>query len=299
MADRDAPGQDMRLIEGGTYRMGSDNDYPEEAPARQVSVGSFWIDVVPVTNDAFAEFVAATGHVTLAERIPDAADYPGTDQAQLRAGSSVFTPPTRYPIAPDPMLWWSYVPGADWRHPYGPDSSIVGLGDHPVVHVAYDDARAYAEWASKRLPSETEWEFAARGGLDGAAFAWGDELAPKGRMLANFWQGPFPKENLCLDGFERTSPVKSFPANGYGLYDMIGNVWEWTSDLYEVPARPGNGCCAPKPEGNSERFPTKVIKGGSHLCAENYCRRYRPAARYPQTVDTTTSHMGFRCVRDA
>ena len=295
----------MSLIEGGSFLMGSNDHYPEEAPARQASVESFWIDTAPVTNAAFAEFVADTGYVTVAEIAPKAEDYPDADPAMLFAGSSVFIQPTQFPIRPDPMLWWNYVAGANWRHPLGADSSIDGLEDHPVVHVAHIDAQAYAEWAGKRLPTEAEWEFAARGGLEGAAFAWGDELAPDGAMLANYWQGPFPKTNLLLDGFDRTSPVGSFPPNGYGLYDMIGNVWEWTSDPYSQPAKPGAKCCTPgKPSGQSathseEGFAVMVMKGGSHLCAANYCQRYRPAARYPQTVESSTSHIGFRCARDA
>lgn len=291
-------GPEMRLIEGGTFLMGSDHHYPEEAPAHPATVDSFWIDLTPVTNAQFAEFVAATGYVTVSERAPRAEDYPDADPAMLFAGSSVFTPPTQYPIKPDPMLWWSYVRDANWRHPQGAHSSIEGIEDHPVVHVAHEDAAAFAKWAGKRLPGEAEWEFAARGGQEGLAFAWGDELAPEGKMLANYWQGPFPKENLCLDGYERTSPVGSFPANGFGLYDMIGNVWEWTDDTYAIPSQPGKGCCAPD-KRDPGHFPTKVLKGGSHLCAENYCQRYRPAARYPQTTDSATSHIGFRCVRDA
>lgn len=288
----------MVRLKGGTFRMGSNDHYPEEAPARDVTVAPFAIDEIPVTNAAFAEFVRETGYVTLAETAPNPKDYPGADPALLHPGSSVFTPPIHYPIKPDPMLWWSYIAGADWRHPQGPASSIEGIMDHPVVHVVYEDVRAYAAWAGKRLPTEAEWEFAARGGIEGAAYAWGEELAPRGKMLANYWQGPFPRSNLCLDGYERTSPVRSFPANGYGLYDMIGNVWEWTSDLYEVPARQNKPCCTPDQTADTGEFPRMVIKGGSHLCAENYCQRYRPAARYPQTVDTSTSHMGFRCASD-
>ena len=292
---------EMIRIEGGSFRMGSDEHYPEEAPSRMVTIGPFEIDLTPVTNARFADFVAATDYRTLAERAPDAALYPDADPSLLVPGSSVFTPPTKYPITPDPMNWWAYVPGADWRHPYGPDSSIEGLEDHPVVHVTSVDAVAYCEWAGKRLLTEAEWEFAARGGLEAKAFAWGDELAPEGAMLANYWQGPFPRTNHCLDGYERTSPVGAFPANGYGLFDMIGNVWEWTSDDYVLPGTQDHGCCAPV-DGATRMlgdFPFKVIKGGSHLCAENYCQRYRPAARYKQMVDTSTTHIGFRCGRDA
>lgn len=294
---------DMLCLAGGTFRMGSNDHYPEEAPVREVTVASFAIDVTPVTNAAFTCFVRATGYVTLAERPPSRATYPGADPRLLVPGSSVFTPPERYPIAPNPLLWWRYVEGASWRHPLGPHSTIEGKDDHPVVHVAYEDAAAFAAWAGKRLPTEAEWEYAARGGLEGAAFAWGDELAPEGRMMANYWQGPFPKTNLCLDGYDRTSPVTAFPPNGYGLFDMIGNVWEWTSDVFREPGDT-KPCCTPDQragnagQGPGGAFPCMVIKGGSHLCAENYCRRYRPAARYPQTIDTSTSHMGFRCARD-
>ena len=301
---------DMVLIPATTFWMGSDDHYPEEAPARPVAVDAFLIDKEPVTNAAFALFVAATGYVTFAERAPDPAAYPEADPALLKPGSAVFTPPGRPVPTTDPFAWWAYVLGADWRHPYGPASSLEGLDDHPVCHVAYEDAQAYALWAGKRLPTEAEWECAARGGLDRAAFAWGEDLAPQGRMLANYWQGRFPNENLELDGFFRTSPVGSFPPNGFGLHDMIGNVWDWTQDWYAQPERAvSSPCCAPQnPRGGSEaasrdphdpgrNFGRKVLKGGSHLCAENYCQRYRPAARYPQTVDSTTSHIGFRCAR--
>jgi formylglycine-generating enzyme required for sulfatase activity len=290
--------------------MGSDDHYPEEAPARRVAIDAFLIDRAPVTNAAFALFVRATAYVTLAERAPDPRDYPEAAPELLKPGSAVFTPPGRPTPAADPFLWWSYVLGADWRRPSGPGSSNAGLDDHPVVHVAFEDAEAYAHWAGKRLPTEAEWECAGRGGLDRAPFAWGEDLAPEGRMLANYWQGRFPHENLETDGFARTSPVGAFPPNGFGLYDMIGNVWEWTRDWYAQPeAASGRPCCVPtNPRGASEaasrdpgdpgrNFGRKVLKGGSHLCAENYCQRYRPAARYPQTIDSTTSHIGFRCAR--
>jgi formylglycine-generating enzyme required for sulfatase activity len=302
----------MARLAGGTYWMGSSDHYPEEGPARQVYVDPFEIDLTPVTNRAFAAFVAATGHITLAEQAPDAALYPGADPAMLRAGSSLFVRPSRPTPPTDPFAWWSFSFGTDWRHPWGPDSMIAGLEDHPVVHIAYADAEAFAVWAGKRLPTEAEWEFAARGGLDRTAYAWGDELAPDGAMLANYWQGDFPHQNSLADGFERTSPVGSYPPNGYGLFDMIGNVWEWTADWYAD--RPGattagKSCCVPRnPRGGGKEasrdprdpghaFGRKVLKGGSHLCADNYCRRYRPAARYPQTIDTSTSHIGFRCAR--
>lgn len=291
--------------------MGSDRHYPEEAPVHRVKVSPFWMDKAPVTNAQFSAFVRATGHVTFAEVAPKAEDYPNALPEMLKAGSLVFRPPAGSVDLRDWSQWWEFRFGADWRHPYGPDSSIEGLDDHPVVHIAFQDAQAYAAWAGKSLPSEAEWEFAARGGLEGAEFAWGDELNPDGRQMANTWQGAFPHENLKLDGYECTSPVGAFPANGYGLYDMIGNVWEWTGDWY-APKHPGDApkaCCIPaNPRGPSAegsfdplqpavRIPRKVLKGGSHLCAPNYCRRYRPAARHAQPIDTSTSHVGFRCVR--
>jgi formylglycine-generating enzyme required for sulfatase activity len=300
----------MVYVPGGTFRMGSDRHYPEERPIHRATVDGFWMDAMPVTNRQFRDFVRATGHVTFAEVQPDPKNYPGALPHMLYAGSLVFTPPDR-PI--DLRLWgewWTLLKGADWRHPYGPKSNIHGLDNHPVVHVTYVDALAYARWAGKDLPTEAEWEFAARGGLDQAEFAWGDTLNPGGRHMANTWQGQFPWQNLVQDGYARTSPVKAFPPNGYGLYDMIGNVWEWTSDFFATQhtADAVKACCIPQnPRGGSEeqsydpcqpetRIPRRVLKGGSHLCAPNYCRRYRPAARFPQPVDTSTSHVGFRCV---
>ncbi|XVV08315.1 formylglycine-generating enzyme family protein [Actinoplanes sp. CA-131856] len=280
----------MEWIPAGKFWMGSDDHYPEEAPARQVSVGGFWIDRYPVTNREFATFVRRTGHVTVAERAADPGDYPGAVPEMLAPSSVVFTSPPHPVDLRDPFQWWTYVPGADWRHPTGPGSSIRRLPDHPVVHVAWEDVMAYSKWAGKELPTEAEWEYAARGGLDRAEFAWGDELNPGGRHWANTWQGDFPVHNTKADGYERTSPVGRFPANGYGLYDMIGNVWEWTADPYGDHRRP---CCSVDKSGIARR----VMKGGSHLCSPNYCRRYRPAARMAQPVDTGTSHLGFRCVR--
>jgi formylglycine-generating enzyme len=300
----------MVLLAGGMFRMGSDRYYPEEAPVHEVMVDHFWIDRVPVTNRDFRKFVSATGYITVAEQKPDPKDYPGALPHMIRAGSLVFMPPNHAVDLRDWSQWWQFKFGANWRRPYGPRSSIAGLHDHPVVHIAYRDAEAYANWAGKDLPTEAEWELAARGGLDGAEFAWGEEFAPDSRQMANTWQGAFPHENLATDGYERTSPVTAFPANGYGLYDMIGNVWEWTSDWYS-PQHEGDtakACCMPinlrgAPEDASYdpcqpqiRIPRKVLKGGSHLCAPNYCRRYRPAARHPQPTDTSTSHVGFRCV---
>ena len=304
------PGPEMIAVPGGSFLMGSDRHYPEEAPAHRVTVDGFYIDANPVTNREFREFVAATGHVTLAEIAPDAAKYPGALPKMLKPGSLIFNPPKRAGDLRDWSRWWKFQFGANWKRPYGPGSSSTALGDHPVVHIAYSDAVAYAKWAGKDLPTEAEWEFAARGGLDGAEYAWGDEFTPGSKHMANTWQGAFPIENLLDDGYARTSPVNAFPPNGYGVYDMIGNVWEWTADWYAPrhEAESAKPCCIPRnPRGGREeasydpclaeiQIPRKVLKGGSHLCAPNYCRRYRPAARHPEPIDTSTSHVGFRCV---
>jgi formylglycine-generating enzyme required for sulfatase activity len=290
--------------------MGSDSHYPEEAPAHKVKVDGFWIDSRPVTNEQFAKFVEDTGHATVAEVPPDPAEYPGALPELLYPGSLVFEKPAKPVDTRDMRNWWAFTLGADWRHPAGPDTNLDGLDRHPVVHVAFGDAEAYATWAGKQLPTEAEWERAARGGLEGAVYAWGNEVMPRGRPMANFWQGKFPHENTLEDGWEGTSPVGMFPPNGYGIFDMIGNVWEWTDDWYaprhqEVSK---NSCCVPRnPRGGSReesidrrqpeiKIPRKVLKGGSHLCSANYCHRYRPAARYPEPVDTSTSHVGFRCI---
>jgi formylglycine-generating enzyme required for sulfatase activity len=306
----DARTRGLVRIPGGSFTMGSDHHYPEEAPAHAVEVGPYRISAHPVTNDEYAAFVAATGYVTLAQRPPDPADYPDADPSLLVAGSSVFVPPTRRVSLNDAYQWWQWLPGADWRHPDGPQSTLDCLGSHPVLHLAFADALAYSHWAGLRLPTEAEWEFAARGGLDGAVFAWGDEHFPGGQPMANTWQGEFPWQNLKLDGFEGTAPVGSFLPNGYGLYDMTGNVWEWTSDWYTTrhPDAVSSPCCVPhnprvtSPDDShllgqpGEQFPRRVIKGGSHLCAPNYCLRYRPAARQAQMIDTSMAHLGFRCV---
>jgi formylglycine-generating enzyme required for sulfatase activity len=298
----------MVWVPAGTYRMGSDRHYPEESPAHPVSVDGFWMDASPVTNAQFRRFVEETGHVTFCEIAPDASQYPGANAAMLVPASVVFVQPSGPVDLGNHYQWWRFVPGANWRHPQGPGSSLVGRNDHPVVHVAYSDAEAYARWAGKQLPTEAEFEWAAHGGRD-SDFPWGEELAPGGVHLANTWQGQFPWQNLGTDGHVGTSPVGAYPTNDYGLADMIGNVWEWTCDWYSArhqePA--AKACCIPRnPRGPARdeshdptqplQIPRKVMKGGSHLCAPNYCRRYRPSARMAQPVDTSTSHLGFRCV---
>jgi formylglycine-generating enzyme required for sulfatase activity len=262
------------------------------------------MDRHPVTNAEFRRFVEDTGHVTTAETAPARADFPDASDDQLVPGSLVFTPPDHPVPLHDYRLWWSWVPGAQWRCPVGPASALDGLEQHPVVHVSHDDVAAYAAWAHKELPTEAEWEYAARGGLVGATYAWGNLPTVDGRLMANTWQGAFPHGNLLLDGYAGTSPVGSFPANGYGLVDVCGNVWEWTADAYTLDHRgatvpsgapAGKPCCGPpRPSGTSRQH--VVVKGGSHLCAPSYCLRYRPAARQPQTPDTSTGHLGFRCL---
>ncbi len=304
-----APPQPNRAwVPAATFRMGSDDHYPEESPAHAVSVGAFWIDRYAVTNREFAAFVADTGYVTVAERPLDPAEFPGAPAENLVPGSLVFT------RTPGPVdlrhfsQWWTWTPGANWARPEGPGSSVAGRADHPVVHVAFEDAERYAAWAGQALPTEAQWECAARGGLDGTTYSWGDEPEPPGQPRANFWHGEFPWRPD--PGYGATAPVGSYPANGYGLFDMTGKVWEWTADWFSArhPEPAEQPCCVPRdPRGGSERdsldsrqpqfaVPRKVIKGGSFLCADSYCLRYRPAARRPQMIDTGMSHIGFRCV---
>lgn len=301
----------MAWIPGGTFRMGSEEFYPEERPVHEVAVSGFWIDHYVVSNEEFARFVEETGYVTVAERPPRTEDFPGAPPENLVPGSLVFRKRGGPVDLRNWANWWAWEPGTSWRRPLGPKSSLGGRKRHPVVHVAYEDAEAYARWAGKELPTEAEWEFAARGGLEGAKFTWGDDEFPAGQTMANTWQGEFPWQNLRLDGYEGTSPVGSFPPNGYGLFDMAGNVWEWTCDWY-VPRHADEvvkSCCGPPanprvlapdksydPRQPQFRIPRKVVKGGSHLCAPNYCLRYRPAARQPQMIDTSMTHIGFRCI---
>ena len=290
-------------IDAAEFTMGSDALYSEEGPARRVYVDAFSIDITTVTNARFADFVRSTGYITVAERPLDPADFPGAPAENLQPGSMVFTG-TRGPVDLRHLSqWWAWVPGASWRRPFGPRSSIDQRMNHPVVHVAYEDADAYAAWAGRRLPTEAEWELAARGGLDGARYTWGDRAERSGEKLANYWHGEFPWR--AASGYGSTAPVGSFPPNGYGLFDMAGNVWEWTADWYTQP-EPADHCCAPaNPTGGTAEasvdpgqpfaVPRKVVKGGSFLCADSYCMRYRPAARRPQMIDTGMSHIGFRC----
>jgi formylglycine-generating enzyme required for sulfatase activity len=300
----------MARIPGATFRMGSDEHYPEEGPAHDVAVGEFWIDRFQVTNRQFSDFVEETGYVTVAERPLDPAEFPGAPPENLVPGSLVFTMTSGPVDLRHLSQWWTWTPGASWEHPEGPASAIDGRGEEPVVHVAYEDAEAYASWAGKTLPSEAEWELAARGGLDGATYVWGDRPEQPGERLANYWHGDFPWRSD--DGYGVRHPVGSYPANAYGLHDMAGNAWEWTSDWYsERQPSSDDPCCVPvdsrgpgleesfDPAQPQFRIPRKVIKGGSYLCADTYCLRYRPAARRPQMIDTGMSHVGFRCVREA
>lgn len=303
----------MILIPGGKFQMGSDKFYPEEKPVRTVAVDGFYMDKFAVTNEDYKKFVDDTGYVTVAERPLKAEDYPGADPELLVPGALVFQKSDGPVDLGSYFNWWAWVPGTSWKHPKGPDSSLEGIENHPVVHIAFEDAEAYATWAGKELPSEAEWEFAARGGLEGMNFTWGNEDTQLTKPMANTWQGEFPYENLLIDKYEGTAPVGSFEPNGYGLYDMAGNTWEWTSDWYvknvDESANKVKSCCTtnvnPRVVSPDKSFdecqpdikiPRRVIKGGSHLCAPNYCLRYRPAARQPQMIDTGMNHLGFRCI---
>lgn len=292
----------MVWIPAGRFMMGADDGPADERPRHPVELDGFWIDRTEVTNAQFAAFVDATGYKTVSERVPDAKLYPGAKPELLVPGSAVFVAPMGEVDLNGPPVWWRFVPGANWRHPEGPGSTITGREDHPVVQIAWEDAQAYARWAGKRLPTEAEWEYAARGGLDGQKYCWGNELSPGNRCMANTWQGRFPDENNALDGFLTTASVGSFPANGFGLVDMSGNVWEWCADWYGAdyyrvsplknPKGPLDGDIAvDSPQSQ------RVRRGGSFLCAENYCRRYLPSARDKNPPDSSANHTGFRCVK--
>lgn len=306
----------MRWIPGGEFLMGTDSEegWPDEKPAHKVRVAGFWMDETEVTNAQFQAFVEATGYVTTAEKPPDLAEImkqvaPGTPpppKESLVAGALVFTPPAGPVSLKDFSQWWRWTPGASWRRPEGPKSSLEGRENHPVVQVSWDDAVAYARWARKRLPSEAEWEFAARGGLAGKPYVWGDEKPSDTDIFANIWQGEFPHKNTAADGFERTAPVKSYEPNGYGLYDMAGNVWEWCADwyqreLYRQRMAKGTIVNPSGPEQTNDPLrpftPQRVQRGGSFLCNDSYCSRYRPSARHGSSPDTGMSHVGFRCVQ--
>jgi formylglycine-generating enzyme required for sulfatase activity len=290
---------DLIELPGGAFRMGSTSFYPDEAPVHTATVGAFAVERHPVTNAQFAEFVADTGYVTVAERPLDPALYPGVAPADLAPGALVFRPTAGPVDLRDWRQWWDWAPGASWRQPFGAGSADWDFADrlaHPVVQVAYSDAAAYAQWAGRRLPSEAEWEYAAGGG-SATAYAWGDDVRPGGELMANTWQGRFPYRNDGALGWVGTSPVGTFPANCFGLLDMIGNVWEWTTTEYSGRHRvdgPAKGCCTPSREPDPSV--NQTLKGGSHLCAPEYCHRYRPAARSPQSQDSATTHIGFRCV---
>jgi len=292
----------MVWVPGGVFMMGDPSGYAEERPVHEVTVDGFWMDKTEVTNAQFAKFIDETDYVTTAEQKPDPKDFPGAPREKLVPGSVVFKRPDGEVDLTNFFLWWHWEPGANWKHPEGPDSSIEGRENHPVVHVSWYDAVEYCKWANKSLPTEAEWEFAARGGLEGKTYCWGDRKKPKGKWLTNAWQGSFPSENSNEDGFAGTAPVGSFPSSGYGLLDMAGNVWEWCSDWYRPDYYKNSP--AKNPRGPKDSFdpdepsqPKRVNRGGSFLCADNYCMRYRPAARTKNSPDTSTSHTGFRCVR--
>jgi formylglycine-generating enzyme required for sulfatase activity len=300
----------MVWIPGGIYWRGNDTKAHRDArPWHLVEVDGFWMDATVVTNEQFAKFVKATGYVTVAERKPKAEDFPGTPPEKLVVGSVVFTPPKGPVPLDNHFRWWSYVKGANWRHPEGPDSDLTGLAEHPVVHVAYEDALAYCKWAGKRLPTEAEFELAARGGLNKKQYAWGDEFRPGGKFMANTWQGRFPYENTGEDGYRGTAPVGSFPPNRFGLSDMAGNVWQWCSDWYQhdyyrtlaeatQPARNPRGP-ADSFDPSEPKVAKRVMRGGSYLCTDQYCTAYEVGARGKGAADTGTNHLSFRCVKSA
>jgi len=298
----------MVRIAPGDFWMGSEHGESQDSqPVHQVHVDGFWMDATDVTNAQFERFVKSTGYITVAERKPAPADFPNAPPEKLVPGSVVFSPPSGGVSLDDYTLWWAWVPGANWRHPGGPKSSIIGKENHPVVQVAWEDAQAYARWAGKRLPTEAEWEFAARGGLDRQPYVWGSEFKLNGAFQANTFQGHFPDHNSAEDGYAGTSPVKSFPPNRYGLYDMAGNVWQWCADWYRADyyaqmARAGTP--ARNPQGPPDSFDPddpgiakRVQKGGSFLCTDQYCSRYMPGARGKGEPGTATNHAGFRCVK--
>jgi formylglycine-generating enzyme required for sulfatase activity len=288
-----------QLVElpGGSFRMGATQFYPEEAPAHTATVAPIAVERHPVTNAQFAEFVDATGYLTVAEQPMDPALYPGVPPQDLVPGALVFRPTSGPVDLRDWRRWWDWAPGANWRRPFGVNSTIDGRLDHPVVQVAYPDAAAYARWAGRRLPTEAEWEYAARAGTT-STYPWGEDVAPGGTLMANTWQGRFPYRNFGARGWIGTSPVGTFEANAFGLVDMIGNVWEWTTTQFSAHHRldAGKACCAPG--STADPSVNQTLKGGSHLCAPEYCHRYRPAARSPQSQDSATTHIGFRCVVD-
>jgi formylglycine-generating enzyme required for sulfatase activity len=295
----------MSWIAPGKFWMGvEDPTMPDARPVREIELSGYWIDQTEVTNRQYEAFVKATGYKTVAEIPPKAEDYPGADPKLLVPGSVVFTPPAAEIPLDDFLQWWRWQPGADWRHPEGPESSIADRMDHPVVQIAYEDATAYAKWAGKRLPTEAEWERASRGGLERKKYVWGDELNPNGKWMSNNWQGGFPNANSKADGFYSTAPVKSYAPNGFGIYDMSANVWEWCSDWYRPDAY--KSFSAKDPKGPSDSFdplepgiPKRVHRGGSFLCSDFYCIRYLPAARGKGAIDSGANHLGFRCVKDA
>ena len=306
----------MIWIPGGEFTMGTNSEKgrPEEKPAHRVRVDGFWMDETEVTNEQFAAFVESTGYKTTSEKAPVLEEImkqvqPGTPppkKEDLVAGSLVFQPTKGKVNLDDYSQWWRWTPGADWRHPEGPASNLEGRANHPVVHISWDDAVAYCKWAGKRLPTEAEWEFAARGGLENKFYVWGDEPFSAAKPQCNAFQGSFPNSNAKSDGFERTAPVKSYPPNGYGLFDMAGNVWEWCADWYKVDlyAEQAKLGVVANPKGPAKSFdprhpfePRRVQRGGSFLCSDDYCMRYRPSARQGSTADTGMSHVGFRCVK--